>query len=289
MRFFLILALLSFLFQRPMALGNAFTLYGFIFLFFVSFIVYGFSIKKDLSAVNTTIFISFLVIILPLFLFRILNGGSVGESILCLSSIVTTFFSFFIPIDNWFIGDMSIERNDFHYNFYYPYTISQMKYYILPTMSVLRCNHFFGEPGIAPCFISAALIMTIDNKYARFRNLKIVVYVLGILITFSTTGPAVLFAGLSVYYLFNGKFSVSKIIVFFLISIGGFLLFLYMPGFGLIDKSESTAYGSSVDARYGNFQNWDFIIYIIATVILYFLILPLKKNKRGGLETPTNK
>lgn len=310
----IILALLSLLFQRPMALGNEFTFYGLIVLFFISLIVYSNSRRKDVFLVNSIIFKRFAWVMFPVLLFRVLNGGDLREClniflslfslilllnskkkidfffsaycwlvfILCCSSIITSIAFLQIPMEQWnqwFLGEMSIERNNFHYNFFFPFTMSQMAYNI-PPLVVLRCNHFFGEPGIAPCFITAAIILTLHKKKSKWRYLKFIVYILGIITTYSTTGAAVLFAGLSVYYLSKGKLSFYKMFIFCLMALIGILIFLYMPGFGLIDKAESEVYGGNVEARYNNLQNFDFMIYAIATGILYVRLLPLKENKR---------
>lgn len=316
MYFLITLALLSLLFIRPMALGNGYSIYGIVAFFLISTILYVGSRNKEnaQNLINIQVLLNILYFVIPLELFFLFLGGDPRGTftcfctllscallfnskekmrfffncycwlifVLCVSSIITSILLFIVDnVRLWHTmkwGEISFPENRFGYEFYFPFTVTQMRYIINSTV-VMRCNHFFGEPGIAPCFITAAILHTINDKTLHFRLTKIIVYILGIFVTYSTTGAAVLFAGLGTYYLFSGTITLRKLICFIIIGMIGLFLFLYLPGFGLMEKSQSAIYAGNVSSRYRMLQNPFKIMATLMSLIIYSKVIRYKENR----------
>ena len=118
----------------------------------------------------------------------------------------------------------------------------------------IRNNFFLIEPGMVPPFFTALIFLIYDSPYEKHKIAQITTLILGILLSFSTSGPLILLASGAAYYFFksyqNKKLSIKKVVVVLLLLILAFVAFEYMPSFGRQAKSElSNAQAASMEAH----------------------------------------
>lgn len=174
------------------------------------------------------------------------------------------------------------------FDLYFPLTWSNMQW-LIPGDSLFsgfhaRQYYFFVEPGMAPTFLTAMIIIIINNSKEKNKVKKVLILTLGLLLTFSLGGIVILVSSLGVYYFLNHykNFSLWKLIV----AVGFVALTLYayeyMPIIGRAARVEISAQSAESIETHEN------VSYYIASSVLIMGLLGLiltryKKSKSAYL------
>jgi len=146
------------------------------------------------------------------------------------------------------IRDIPYGKGVYEFSLFFPLTWSKALWYI-PGSSIISGVHqrqyfFFIEPGMAPTFFIASLYLLWNDEKEKYKILQTIIFIIGILITFSTSGPLILIFSLSIWYFFKRnekKFSPVSL-AFFVVGIYfSWYAFNYMPVFGRQAKVELSA------------------------------------------------
>ena len=309
------IAVLAFFLLRPMAFGNEYSEIGLLLLLGVSLIVFSITKGSNNLRLNFKIFrylvvASFPIVATLLFaqnpigfqavLITLITGFSLSLlfckqdhimyffsffslviTLICASAIITYILSLNGSYESFLLKEFEFERNKYIFSIYYPFSVIYTEFNT-GAVKLLRFSHFFVEPGIAPSFISAVLLIVIKFEKKKFLKwIKIFILLTGIILTFSTAIFPVLGIGMLFFLHSRSPFSMKKIIFSVILIAISYLLFLKVPYFGFADKS--VTHGSSFEDRitYWNDTSENFVKFTSAFVciILLYLVAKLKNDK----------
>jgi len=182
------------------------------------------------------------------------------------------------------LKDITYQNKSYEFSLYFPLSWSKMGWIIggnLPISGVHnRQYYFFVEPGMAPPFFTAFIFMIWNNDREKRKWIKIIIFLIGILLTFSTGGPLILFLSLAVWYAskHRNKFSITSIVLFALGISFAWYAYNYMPVFGRMAKIEYTAGTAESIETHENVTTA--VAYGVVLLVIYGLMaLKLKKDK----------
>lgn len=167
-----------------------------------------------------------------------------------ISSIITLVLTLFIPMEKLYLFKLQFGGNEaMAGSTYFPFTII---YGVLhyDHIELPRLLGLFRESGIAQMFMLWALfnLKSIDMNKVWVK----IVLIIGVILTFSTAGIAVLCVNIVVQQLINLK--LLRSIMLLIIS---YCIIMYVPFIGLHDKVD-TGHGKSVsDRQEATFNAWD--------------------------------
>lgn len=165
---------------------------------------------------------------------------------------VTNFvLELFYDVSSLIIVDNINWGKEYSFKLSFPLSWSEMGWHIADDFSLFAGAHmrqyfFFIEPGMAPPFFISLIYIIWKSSFEKKKALQISILVLGVLLTFSTGGPLMLFMSMAIYYFFSRKkkFSIGTILISIGFVVIAYLAFNYMPGFGRqakIDLNPNTA------------------------------------------------
>lgn len=201
--------------------------------------------------------------------------------LLIISAIITFILGFFYDLDTLkVIRDLSYTDGEYNFSLYFPLSWSQNLWYI-GDYTFAREYFFFVEPGMVPAFFTAFIYIIIHSSEVKHKKLQISLFVIGILLTFSTGGPLILLSSCAIYYLAKNysNLSLKKICVAAIFLGIAWYAFNYMPFFGKEAKvGLSDASSEAVDIHKSVLQSY----VLIATFIMWAcgFFLGLYKNNR---------
>lgn len=200
--------------------------------------------------------------------------------VLSLCAIVAELLYKYYPMESLHLMHLDFSVNRYEYDIYLPFDLTS-PYWIDHFSALNRHYLFFGEPGIAPAFMVAALyfIYTEEKKTIVVKMIQIGILVVAMCLTLSTTFPVALFGFVFLYYYFSHKQSFKSTILYTILGGVAIYAFLYMPYFGYYAKSNSDIYGVNVEARGEMAKYWVKQVQLVITVLATFYISKSKNNQ----------
>lgn len=141
-----------------------------------------------------------------------------------------------------------------------------------------RFNMFFMEAGMVPGFFSAITFILLKRKSTKNIILTFLLLV-GSILTFSTSFAPSFFLPFTVYYLLNGKLTITKMLIVLVSLVCGYFAFLKIPYIGFEDKS--TTHGASFEDRITWFAfSFENLLRYTRVFCSFFLIYKLGAHKK---------
>lgn len=199
--------------------------------------------------------------------------------VLSISAITAEVLYQYYPMERLHLLYLDFSVNKYEYDVYFPLDLTS-PFWIDHFSSLNRHYMFFGEPGIAPAFMVAALYLVYadENITLLSKSMKMGIVIVAMYLTLSTTFPVALFGFIFLYYYFSHKQSFKSTFLYVILAGVALYAFLYMPYFGYYAKANSDIYGVNVESREGMAQYWVKQVQFIITVIATFYISKSKNN-----------
>lgn len=182
------------------------------------------------------------------------------------------------------IKDISYLDGTYEFTLYFPLTWSASSWDIIGNILGAgihsRQYFFFIEPGMVPPFFISCIYIIWNDPLEKNKWMQTILFIIGLLLTFSTGGPLILLLSLAVWYISKNRKHLSpfSIIVFALGIYAAWYVFNYMPGFGRVAKMELSSQSAESVEIHENFG-----VYIIVGAALLMvcglLFLKSKNNK----------
>lgn len=145
------------------------------------------------------------------------------------------------------IKDIRYLKDTYEFSLYFPLTWSEMGWNIFGNFDFSaffpRQYYFFIEPGMVPPFFTAFIFILWSDKNEKHKWMQTFIFIIGIIMSFSTGGPLILMFSISLWYLSKNKSKLSLFtIILFAIGICvAWYAYNYMPFFGRQAKMEISA------------------------------------------------
>lgn len=145
------------------------------------------------------------------------------------------------------ISDIVYLNGTYEFSLYFPLTWSKMGWDLVGDFLFAgthsRQYFFFIEPGMVPPFFTAFIYMVWNDESEKRKWLQTALFIVGILMTFSTGGPLIMLLSVPVWYLSKNRSKLS-IFTIVLVAVGLYVAWYaynYMPFFGRMAKLDVSA------------------------------------------------
>lgn len=171
---------------------------------------------------------------------RFFDTFCITMSVLGISSGISYAIGLFYDVNSIAIAHVSVKgyedlvsHNDASGLVVFPFTLIY-GVYTLGDEVTLRSSLFFREAGIGQAFSVFSLLYALQNKMKLWILIGCIV---GLICAFSTAGYIVLMLCSMLYWLNRRAITISRVLIFIISAIVGVLIVLYLPDYGLFDKS----------------------------------------------------
>lgn len=302
-KLFVFLAVVATFFTRPFALGAEYSYYGYFFLLLISLILSSF-IKQDniyhnknikivlIAYVCAFVFnpdINFLLVLLMLITIAYLlfsNRNSVYLYfkyiknvflVLIVCSIINFILENSVNPDSLILID-NIRYGEYTFKLTFPFSWTRMIWYLPEEVPYIggfhyRQYYFFIEPGMVPPIFVSFIYILLNDPNEKYKSIQVALFIIGNLLTFSTSAPLMFFASIAVYYFVksNKRFSVKNIIISILLAAVAYYVLFYMPFIGVNAKSEISADSADSIEMHSTFPYFVQISAVITAVACYVM------------------
>lgn len=151
------------------------------------------------------------------------------------STIITTILSFFVSLNSLYIGHLPFKGYDNAGDIYFPFSV-RYGFYPVGYTEVPRFTGLFREAGILQAFLLWGAVYSLNERFPKWF---LVLILLGVVLTLSTTGLALLPATLLLWIMLRIRTDMIIKLGFGLASVAiTTLVSLYTPAMGILSKDE---------------------------------------------------
>lgn len=179
------------------------------------------------------------------------------------------------------ISNIEYQEGTYEFDLRFPLTWSSMFMrdsginFYLP-----RQYYFFIEPGMVSPFFTMMIYVLWNDETEKNKWIQTIIFVIGILLTFSTGGPLILIISVAVCYLIKNKTKLSLFIIA-LFTLGVYMAWYaynYMPLFGRMAKMELSR-GSAASIESHESFGLHLIVGVVLIALCGLVFMKTKHNK----------